>query len=216
MKAKTWKKVMALLIVFTMVFATPMNALAADEGQAQTTETAQSDEAQVENTEAQKGDAGQVENKETAQGAEKQVETTKTNTTKKKSKKYTKAELRLMSAIIFCEAGSESYTGKVAVGIVVMNRVRSKKYPNTVKGVIYQKYQFSPVRSGALDKALKLYDEGKFTMKNHKDSIKAAKKVLNGCTTVKVKGKKINMKSYLFFSVQLSGSRLKIGNHRFK
>lgn len=206
MKGKTWKKVIAMLIVFTMVFATPHNAFAAEKSQDQTTETAGSAEEQDGSAET----AGQTENTE----SEEQTEATKT--TKKSKKSYTKAELRLMSAIIFCEAGSESYTGKVAVGIVVMNRVRSKKYPNTVKGVIYQKYQFSPVRSGVLDKALKLYDEGKFTMKNHKDSIKAAKKVLNGCTTVKVKGKKVNMKSYLFFSVQLSGSRLKIGNHRFK
>lgn len=207
MKAKTWKKVIAMLIVFTMVFATPHNAFAAKKSQAQTTETAGSAEEQN----------GSGETAKKTENTESEEQTEAAKTTKKKSKKsYTKAELRLMSAIIFCEAGSESYTGKVAVGIVVMNRVRSKKYPNTVKGVIYQKYQFSPVRSGALDKALKLYDEGKFTMKNHKDSIKAAKKVLNGCTTVKVKGKNVNMKSYLFFSVQLSGSRLKIGNHKFK
>lgn len=210
MKAKTWKKVIAMLIVFTMVFATPHNAFAAEKSQDQTTETAGSTEEQAGSAET----AQQAENTDEAQQGGEQAKTTKT--TKESKKSYTKAELRLMSAIIFCEAGSESYTGKVAVGIVVMNRVRSKKYPNTVKGVIYQKYQFSPVRSGALDKALKLYDDGKFTMKNHKDSIKAAKKVLDGCTTVKVKGKKVNMKSYLFFSVQLSGSRLKIGNHRFK
>lgn len=134
----------------------------------------------------------------------------------KNERSYTKAELRLMSAIIFCEAGAESYTGKVAVGIVVMNRVRSKKYPNTVKGVIYQKSQFTPAHSGALSKALKDYDNGKFDQKNHLESIKAAKKVLKGCTTVTIKGKKVNMKSYLFFSGYLSNRRLKIGNHMFK
>lgn len=203
MKAKTWKKVIALLIVFTMVLASPHSVFAAAEAAEAATEAGETTEEQAVAS-------------ETAQPAGDQAETTTTAKTTKKKKSYTKAELRLMSAIIFCEAGSESYTGKVAVGIVVMNRVRSKKYPNTVKGVIYQKYQFSPVRSGALDKALKLYDEGKFTAKNHKDSIKAAKKVLNGCTKVKVKGKEVNMKSYLFFSVQLPGSKLKIGNHRFK
>ncbi|MBE5881998.1 MAG: cell wall hydrolase [Lachnospiraceae bacterium] len=54
----------------------------------------------------------------------------------------------LMAAIIECEAGGESYTGKVAVGAVVMNRVRSPLFPNTVLEVIMQKKQFSPVGSG--------------------------------------------------------------------
>jgi spore germination cell wall hydrolase CwlJ-like protein len=129
---------------------------------------------------------------------------------------YTDDELRLMSAIIFCEAGAESYTGKIAVGIVVMNRVRSNKFPDTVKDVIYQKNQFSPVKNGMLKKALKKYDDGEFTQKNHLDSIKAAKKVLKGCTTVKVKGKETDMTSYLFFSVYLKNKKLKIGNHMFR
>lgn len=55
-----------------------------------------------------------------------------------------------MASIINCEAGSEPYQGKVAVGIVVMNRVSSKSFPNSIKGVIYQKGQFSPVRNGSL------------------------------------------------------------------
>ena len=57
-------------------------------------------------------------------------------------------DLDLMAAIIECEAGGESYTGKVAVGSVVMNRVKSSVFPNTVAGVIYQNKQFSPVGSG--------------------------------------------------------------------
>lgn len=54
----------------------------------------------------------------------------------------------LMAAIIECEAGGESYTGKVAVGAVVMNRVRSPLFPNTVLEVIMAPRQFSPVGSG--------------------------------------------------------------------
>lgn len=54
----------------------------------------------------------------------------------------------LMAAIIECEAGGESYTGKVAVGAVVMNRVRSPLFPNTVLEVIMAPKQFSPVGSG--------------------------------------------------------------------
>ncbi len=60
----------------------------------------------------------------------------------------------LLAAIIQCEAGSESYTGKVAVGAVVMNRVRSSRFPNTISGVIYQRGQFSPVGNGALARVL--------------------------------------------------------------
>jgi spore germination cell wall hydrolase CwlJ-like protein len=147
---------------------------------------------------------------------DKNKEITECNEVEETKESYTKAELRLLSAIIFCEAGSESYTGKVAVGIVVMNRVRSSKFPNTIKEVVYQKNQFSPARNGMLKKALNNYDNGKFTMKNHLDSIKAAKKVLEGCTTVTVKGKKVNMKSYYFFSRYLSNRKLKIGHHMFK
>lgn len=57
-------------------------------------------------------------------------------------------DIDMMAAIIECEAGGESYTGKVAVGAVVMNRVKSPLFPDTVAGVIYQSKQFSPVGSG--------------------------------------------------------------------
>lgn len=63
-------------------------------------------------------------------------------------------ELTLLAAIIQCEAGGEKYEGQVAVGAVVMNRVKSSRFPNTIKGVIYQKGQFSPVKSGMLAKRL--------------------------------------------------------------
>lgn len=59
-------------------------------------------------------------------------------------------DLDLLAAIIFCEAGNEIYECQVAVGCVVMNRVRSSDFPNTVYGVIYQSGQFSPVSSGRL------------------------------------------------------------------
>ena len=62
----------------------------------------------------------------------------------------------LLAALIFCEAGSEPYTGQVAVGAVVINRIRSAAYPNTMVGVIYQKGQFSPVASGRLATRLSL------------------------------------------------------------
>ena len=63
-------------------------------------------------------------------------------------------ETTLLAAIIQCEAGSESYEGKVAVGAVVLNRKRSGSYPNSISGVIYQSGQFSPVGNGALARLL--------------------------------------------------------------
>lgn len=60
----------------------------------------------------------------------------------------------LLANLIYCEAGGESYEGQLAVGAVVINRVLSSCYPDTVSGVIYQKSQFSPVASGRLALAL--------------------------------------------------------------
>ena len=60
----------------------------------------------------------------------------------------------LLAAIIMCEAGNEPYTGQVAVGAVVCNRVRSGSYPNTISGVIYQRCQFSPAGNGRLANTL--------------------------------------------------------------
>ena len=63
-------------------------------------------------------------------------------------------ETTLLAAIIYCEAGNQSYEGQLAVGAVVLNRVKSSSYPNTIYDVIYQKYQFGPASSGALERAL--------------------------------------------------------------
>lgn len=50
----------------------------------------------------------------------------------------------LLAALIQCEAGSEIYEGQLAVGAVVINRVKSGSYPNSVSGVIYASGQFGP------------------------------------------------------------------------
>ena len=60
----------------------------------------------------------------------------------------------LLAAIIQCEAGSECYEGKVAVGAVVLNRVRSGSYANSISGVIYQSGQFGPASNGSLARVL--------------------------------------------------------------
>ena len=57
-------------------------------------------------------------------------------------------ELRLLAALIWCEAGNQSYDGMLAVGAVVMNRVKSPAYPNTIYSVIYASGQFTPAMSG--------------------------------------------------------------------
>lgn len=67
----------------------------------------------------------------------------------------TEEELYLLANIIYCEAGCEPYVGKVAVGNVVMNRVKSDHQPDTISEVIYARGQFSPVRNGSLERALR-------------------------------------------------------------
>ena len=64
------------------------------------------------------------------------------------------SDLDLLAAIIWCEAGNQSYDGMVAVGQVVMNRVASPSYPNTISEVLNQPGQFTPASSGTLQSAL--------------------------------------------------------------
>ena len=164
----------------------------------------------------------------------KKTTTKKTTTTKKKTStitkkttakttkatSYSEAEVRLLSALIYCESGNQSYAGKLAVGIVIVNRMESKAFPNTLKGVVYQKYQFGPVRNGSLNKALNEYDNGKFTSTHEKQCIKAAKAALSGTKTIEYKknGKSVtkNLSGYYYFSGRLSNPRFTLGGHQFK
>ncbi len=90
---------------------------------------------------------------------------------------FAEGDRYLLANLIYCEAGGEPYAGQVAVGSVVMNRVLSSVYPNTVTGVIYQSGQFSPVASGRL--ALALAD-GRATAACYQ----AADEVMKGTTNV--------------------------------
>ena len=67
---------------------------------------------------------------------------------------FAEGDRYLLANLIYCEAGGESFAGQVAVGAVVINRVLSSVYPDSVVGVIYQGGQFSPVASGRLAAAL--------------------------------------------------------------
>ncbi len=83
----------------------------------------------------------------------------------------------LLAALIHCEARGESYEGQVAVGAVVMNRVRSKGYQDTIHGVIYASGQFTPAMSGAVNRVL---ESGKINA----SCIEAAKEALAGVSPV--------------------------------
>ncbi len=133
-----------------------------------------------------------------------------------KEQNYTKRDVKLLASIIFCEAGNQSQAGKVAVGCVVMNRKRSRNFPNTVEGVIRQSGQFSPVRQGKFSKELSRYKAGAYDKGARKQCVKAAKATLAGQDFVRLKGKKVPMSKYYFFSQRLANAKLRIGGHDFK
>ena len=62
-------------------------------------------------------------------------------------------DVALLAAILYCEAGT-NYNGMLAVGTVIMNRISSPRFPNSLRGVIYQAGQFSPASNGRLESAL--------------------------------------------------------------
>ena len=113
---------------------------------------------------------------------------------------FADGDKKLLANIIYCEAGSEPYAGKLAVGAVVINRVLSSKYPDTVVGVIYQKSQFSPVASGRYELALAVD-------KANADCYKAAEEAMSGIT---------NVGSCLYFRTPIDGlTGIAIGGHIF-
>lgn len=64
---------------------------------------------------------------------------------------YSDADVNLLTRLIYGEARGESYAGQVAVGAVVMNRIKSASFPNTMSGVIYQSYAFTAVSDGQIN-----------------------------------------------------------------
>lgn len=65
---------------------------------------------------------------------------------------YNSDDLYWLSHIINAESGNQPLSGKMAVGNVVLNRVADSRFPDTVKGVVFQKNQFTPVRNGSINK----------------------------------------------------------------
>lgn len=64
---------------------------------------------------------------------------------------YSSSDVYLLAKCIYAEARGEPYTGQVAVGAVILNRVRSSKFPNSISGVIYQPYAFTCVSDGQIN-----------------------------------------------------------------
>lgn len=83
----------------------------------------------------------------------------------------------LLAALIQCEAGGESYEGQIAVGAVVMNRVRSGAYPDSIHGVIYASGQFTPALNGKVNAR---YESGKIS----ESCKRAAEEALSGVSNV--------------------------------
>ncbi|MBE7087366.1 MAG: spore cortex-lytic enzyme [Clostridiales bacterium] len=81
---------------------------------------------------------------------------------------YSQSDIELLTRLIYGEARGESYVGQVAVGAVVMNRLRSSAFPNTMSGVIYQRYAFTAV------------DDGQINLSPNSSARKAALDAING------------------------------------
>ncbi len=64
---------------------------------------------------------------------------------------YTSSDVYLLARTIYAEGRGEPYTGQVAIGAVVLNRVNSDQFPNTISGVVYQKHAFTAVADGQIN-----------------------------------------------------------------
>lgn len=113
---------------------------------------------------------------------------------------FAEGDRYLLANLIYCEAGGEPYAGQVAVGAVVINRMLSSRFPDTIVGVIYQKRQFSPVGSGRLELALA---KNKATPSCYQ----AADEAMSGLS---------NVGSCVFFRTPIPGlTGISIGGHIF-
>ena len=117
--------------------------------------------------------------------------------------KYTDEEFKILVCVTFLEAGNQSYKGKLATANAVINRVLSKKFPNSIKGVIYQKYagryQFALCAPGGkLDQAMRNYGKNTgWRDAYEKACIKVCKDALAGKTATDRK--------YHFFRLHYKG-----------
>lgn len=189
----------------------------------------ENEESQEENKESLEVEEDEKSTKEDAKKEDTKKEDTKKSDSKtvaketkktatKKEENYTKAELRLLSSLIYAEAGNQSYKGKLAVANVVINRAKSNVFwhVDTIKEVIYDSkwgVQFSVIKKGssgtsALSRALSKYDSKKYASDADKKSmeacIKAAKAALNG---------ENNIGKYLYFNGYSKSLANRFPNH---
>ncbi|MDE6220094.1 MAG: cell wall hydrolase [Lachnospiraceae bacterium] len=111
----------------------------------------------------------------------------------------TASELEILAALIQCEAGGEPYEGQVAVGAVVMNRVRNGGYPNNITDVIYASGQFVPASGGRMESLI-------LNKTTKASCIQAAQEAINGVC---------NVGDALHFRRNNGRDGLVIGNHVF-
>ena len=123
----------------------------------------------------------------------------------------TEEDITMLANLIYCEARGESYEGKLAVASVVINRILSSKYPDTMAGVIYQKSQFAPVTStkNSFVEAL-AYDKAA----NSRGCYEAAREAAAGITNVS-NCVYFQTLAYLEKVERLHVVRYAIGNHGF-
>ena len=81
---------------------------------------------------------------------------------------YTSSEVYLLAKTIYAEGRGEPYVGQVAIGAVIMNRIRNAAFPNSISGVVYQKGAFTAV------------DDGQINLTPNQQSYNAARDALNG------------------------------------
>ena len=81
---------------------------------------------------------------------------------------YSEADVYLLARTIYAEGRGEPYSGQVAIGAVIINRIKSDQFPNTVAGVVYQKHAFTAV------------SDGQINLTPNDTAIKAAKDAING------------------------------------
>lgn len=113
---------------------------------------------------------------------------------------FAEGDRELLAQLIYCEAGGEPYEGQLAVGSVVINRLLSSVYPDTLTGVIYQRKQFSPVGSGRLALALT-------NKKATPSCYRAADEAMSGIT---------NVGNCVYFRTPIPGlTGIAIGGHIF-
>ena len=105
----------------------------------------------LEETKASAEEAQQVYEKKLEEERKAAEEAARIAAEKAAAEAAAQADRELLASLIFCEAGNQPYEGQVAVGAVVMNRVKSGAYLNTISDVIYQSGQFTPAMTGWLD-----------------------------------------------------------------